>query len=61
MKTSNYEKLMAVYIVILILTIITFGFVKPYFEAKAFNECTGGNASYMTAVFSDLRIQDCKR
>jgi hypothetical protein len=34
--------------------------LQPYFEAKAFNDCTGGHATYFTAVFTELRVQDCK-
>lgn len=34
--------------------------VQPYFEAQAFNDCTGGNASYLTALFTELRVTECK-
>ncbi len=46
-----------------ILLIIGIGIValQPYFEAKSFNECTGGNASYMTALFTELRVQECHK
>lgn len=33
--------------------------IKPYFEMKSFNECTGGNAKLSTAIFTQLRIDEC--
>ena len=44
-----------------IVGIILFGVSQPYFEAKNFDQCTGGNASYWTALFTQLRIEECKR
>ena len=29
------------------------------FEAEVFNKCTGSNATYFDALFSELRIEDC--
>ena len=46
---------------IAILAVLVFAGSQPYFEAKAFNECTGGNAGYFTAAFTELRVQDCNR
>lgn len=40
---------------------IVFALLSPYFESQAFNRCTGSNASYWDAVFTHLRIDDCKR
>lgn len=34
--------------------------LSPYFEAKAFNDCTGGQATYFTALFTELRVETCK-
>lgn len=34
--------------------------LAPYFEAQSFNKCTGGHATYVTAVFTELRVQECK-
>lgn len=48
-------------IALMVLVVIGFGLIKPYFEAKSFNECTGGHASYMTALTTELRVQECKR
>jgi hypothetical protein len=55
-----------VYVVIILtglimLGVIGFAIMKPYFEAKAFNDCTGGNASYLTAVFTQLRVDNCNK
>lgn len=35
-------------------------FLAPYFEAKSFNDCTGGNASYITALTTELRVENCQ-
>lgn len=32
-----------------------------WMEKTAFNDCTGGNASIYTALFTELRVEDCKR
>lgn len=45
---------------VVIIAILSVALIRPYFEAKAFNECTGGHASYTTALFTELRVQDCK-
>jgi len=44
-----------------ILGSIAFALSQPYFEAKAFNDCTGGHATYFTALFTELRVQDCSK
>lgn len=31
------------------------------FEANSFNKCTGGNATVMDAMMSELRIDKCNR
>lgn len=46
-------------LVAIIIIIIGMSFASPYFEAKSFNECTGGKATYSTAFFTELRVQDC--
>lgn len=48
-------------IVILIVLCMAGAATQPYFEAKAFNECTGGHATYFTAAFTELRVQDCTK
>lgn len=35
--------------------------MAPKFEADAFNDCTGGNATYMTALFTELRVENCNK
>ena len=49
-------------IVVFLIIVVSIGFViiAPYYEAKSFNDCTGGRATYWTAVFTELRVQDCK-
>ena len=58
----NIEDLLTVLIIpIIIIGTLIFAGLKPYFEAKSFNECTGGNASYMTALTTELRVENCKK
>jgi hypothetical protein len=45
----------------IIVGVILFGLVRPYFEMKAFNRCTGGHATYLDAVFTELRVLECKQ
>lgn len=45
---------------LMLIGVLAFALAKPYYEAKAFNECTGGHASYSTALFTQLRVEDCK-
>jgi hypothetical protein len=44
-----------------IVGVILLGLVRPYFEMKAFNRCTGGHATYLDAVFTELRVLECKQ
>lgn len=56
------KELIALVIVSLILVgLLIFCGLAPYFEAKSFNECTGGNATYMTALFTELRVENCNK
>jgi hypothetical protein len=41
---------------VLIIGLFLFIFIQPYFEAKAFNRLTGGNATYEDAFWSQLRV-----
>lgn len=50
--------ILAVAAIGLILLIVV---AAPYLEAKAFNDCTGGSASYFTAAFTELRVENCDR
>lgn len=54
------ETLIEIGIVVLVLIVVRIAVVAPHFEAKSFNDCTGGNATYFTALFTELRVQDCK-
>lgn len=57
---SPFEVIMVICTAIIVVVVCGFGVIQPYFEAKAFNDCTGGHATYMTAVFTELRVIDCK-
>lgn len=46
--------------IIVFVCVVVAAFGQPYFEAKAFNDCTGGHATYFTALFTELRVTDCK-
>jgi hypothetical protein len=39
-----------------LLVLVGFMVIQPYFEAKSFNRLTGGNATYADALFSELRV-----
>lgn len=52
--------MIVVFTFVAVVAVIVSALFKPYFEAKAFNECTGGHATYMTALVTELRVQDCK-
>lgn len=54
--TEHFGKI----VVLVILIILGFIGMIPYFEAKNFNKCTGGNATYSTAFFTQLRVENCK-
>jgi len=43
--------------VIMIVAIISGVFVQPYFEMKAFNKFSSNKATYIDAMFSQLRIE----
>jgi len=58
---NKEDLLMGIVIAIIIVGTLIFAGLKPYFEAKSFNECTGGNASYMTALTTELRVENCKK
>lgn len=47
--------------VLVFVGVILFATLQPYFESKAFNECTGGNSTYFTAFFTELRVQECNK
>lgn len=53
MKGNSNVGLLAVFILILGIGMIL---VKPYFEMKTFNKFSDKKATYLDAVFSDLRI-----
>lgn len=56
----NYLKTIEIVTTVLLVILIGVAFAAPYFKAKAFNECTGGNATYMIALFTELRVENCK-
>lgn len=60
-KYDSETIVLGVLTVVIILVALAFGLGKPYFEAKSFNNCTGGNASYMTALTTELRVENCNQ
>jgi len=60
MDDDTISFIIALIIALFVIGAIIFGALTPYFEAKSFNECTGGHATYWTALFTELRVQDCK-
>jgi hypothetical protein len=47
-------------IVLILVGTIGAAVAQPYFEARTFNRCTGGSATYWDAVWADLRVMDCR-
>jgi len=58
MKEGFIEALIGIIVIILALSI---AIIQPTFEAKTFNSCTGSNATYWDAVFTQLRAFECKK
>jgi len=54
---SKIEKI----VIGIIVGILVLSAFAPHFEAKSFNECTGGNATYINAVFTELRVENCNK
>lgn len=47
-------------IVLLIVALVVMGaMLMPLYEAREFNRCTGGHATYLTAVTTELRVEKC--
>jgi hypothetical protein len=42
-----------------ILAVLAVVLAYPIFEARHFNKCTGGNATYFDALFTTLRVTEC--
>lgn len=55
------ELLIAIATVLIVIGVIAAAALKPYYEARSFNRCTGGNASYMDALTTELRVERCNR
>ena len=56
--TNEHAEFLTVFGIAAILLALVF--IQPYYEAREFNRCTGGSATYMTALFTDLRVMECK-
>lgn len=61
MYYDNEETIYQLFIGAVVLIGLVIAALVPHFEANSFNECTGGNASYMTALFTELRVENCKK
>lgn len=57
----SVEFVIAIVITLVIIGAVTFSVLQPRFEAEAFNRCTGGNATYATALFTELRVENCNQ
>lgn len=56
------EVLVALFIyIVLPISIVAgiFAILPAYLESRAFNKCTGGHATIVAALFTDLRVQNC--
>lgn len=53
--------LTAIIIMLVVIGSLVFTALIPYFEAKTFNSCTQSNATYIDAVFTQLRATECKK
>jgi hypothetical protein len=51
--------LIAIYLLVIAIA-CSIGLLQPMFEARSFNRCTGSNASYFDAAFTQLRVENCK-
>ena len=49
------------FVTLVVLFVFGYALLAPKFEAEAFNRCTGGNATYFTALFTELRVENCKQ
>lgn len=59
MNDDLIDKIALAVVAIIILGALVFAGIAPIYEAEAFNKCTGGNASYKTAFFTELRVTNC--
>lgn len=48
-------------VIAFIVGLLVLAALRPMFEARAFNACTGGNATYFTALFTELRVENCNQ
>ena len=55
------EKLIVILTVIGIIICLAIAGILPVFEARTFNRCTGGNANYIDAAFTELRVMNCNK
>lgn len=59
--TDISDVLLGIATVVVVLGSLGIMFAMPYFEARSFNECTGSNATYITALTTQLRVDNCNR
>ena len=60
----KHWKLIVAYAVISAATILFISFavlVSAHYEMQSFNNCTGGNATLVDAVFTELRVIECNQ
>jgi hypothetical protein len=60
MLETTEEKIIIICTAIIIIGILIFAGLRPLYEAQVFNKCTGSHASYFDALFTELRVLECK-
>ena len=55
------EKTISILMGLIIIGVVIFVIIQPYFEMKTFNKFSETKATYFDAVFSKLRVMPVKR
>lgn len=59
---DKYEVFAGLFVIVCsIIFVAMVALIPPIYEAKAFNGCTGSHATYMDALFTELRVTECKK
>ena len=61
MKTNTVIISWGIILFLYIVFLSILAIMQPSWEAKEFNRCTGGNATYWTALNTKLRIDSCNK
>lgn len=52
---------LVIQLTILILAMLSGLLIQPLYEVNSFNKCTGSNATYSDALFTELRVTECRK